>query len=151
MRDTLDSPKTLSNIEGEMGLSGKEKFDPNLQDRMGFHLLKRRGYEAFLAKKISATEFGKRLAQEWASFPVLVDTKGSHRQIKRGQSYYAGDGLNRALLKPATVEEALSTILAMKPAVEPPIAQQSPSQPNWLASFIAVIVNLLKSIFSRKG
>lgn len=54
-------------------------MDPNLQDRLGYHLLKRRGYEQFIAGLINRTEFGTRLAQEWASFPVLAATKGAHR------------------------------------------------------------------------
>src|SRR5690606_10538618 len=91
MRDTLDAPKTLRDIEGEMGLSGKELFSPDLQDLMGYHLLKRRGYLDFVAGKLSVGAFGKNLAKEWASFPVLADTKGASRLIKRGQSYYAGD------------------------------------------------------------
>ncbi len=34
---------------------------------------------------------------EWASLPVLADSQGDRQRIRRGQSYYAGDGLNRAL------------------------------------------------------
>jgi len=107
MRDTLDKPGTVQDIEGEMGLTGKELFSPDLQDRMGFHLLKRRGYAAFMSGKIDRVEFGKRLAQEWASFPVLAPTKGSKRWVNRGQSYYAGDGLNKSLVKPEQVEDVL--------------------------------------------
>ena len=40
-----------------------------------------------MAGKISRTEFGKRLAMEWASFPVLTYTKGAYRSVTRGQSY----------------------------------------------------------------
>lgn len=99
--------KTLQDLSRELRLSGKQMFDPDLQDRLGYHLLKRRGYVEFMAGQISVNEFAKRLAMEWASFPVLVATKGQHQQLKRGQSYYDGDALNKALVKPEVIEEVL--------------------------------------------
>lgn len=78
----------------------------------GYALLLRRGYELFAAGKLTRTEFGKRLAQEWASFPVLIATRGKHREVERGQSFYAGDGLNKALVKPEKVEAILDQVLA---------------------------------------
>lgn len=105
--------KTLTELKLELGLSDVQIFSPDLQDRLGFHLLKRRGYREFIVGQITANEFGKRLAQEWASFPVLTDTKGASRQLKRGMSYYAGDGLNKSLVKPEKVEEVLAEVLAV--------------------------------------
>ena len=99
--------KTLQDLARELGLSGKQVFDPDLQDRLGYHLLKRRGYEEYMAGKITMTELAKRLAMEWASFPVLTATKGQHQQLKRGQSYYDGDALNKALVKPEAIETVL--------------------------------------------
>ncbi|MBX8785507.1 glycoside hydrolase family 104 protein, partial [Ochrobactrum sp. GRS2] len=90
--------KTLQDLSRELRLNGRQIFDPDLQDRLCYHLLKRRGYEEFMAGTISMTEFAKRLAMEWASFPVLAATKGQHQQLKRGQSYYDGDALNKALV-----------------------------------------------------
>ncbi len=101
---------TLQDLSRELGLRGTQIFDANLQDRLGYHLLKRRGYDLFIAGKISRTEFGKRLAQEWASLPVLAATQGAHRQLKRGQSYYAGDALNKSLVTPAKVEAVLNKV-----------------------------------------
>lgn len=101
---------TLQDLSKELGLRGTQIFDANLQDRLGYHLLKRRGYDLFIAGKISRTEFGKRLAQEWASLPVLAATQGAHRQLKRGQSYYAGDALNKSLVTPAKVEAVLNKV-----------------------------------------
>lgn len=113
MRDTLDKPGTLQDIEGEMGLTGKELFSPDLQDRMAFHLLKRRGYLAYMNGKLSRAEFGKRLAQEWASLPVLASTKnGKGRTVFRGQSYYANDGLNNSLVSADKFEAVLDEALA---------------------------------------
>lgn len=104
---------TLRDLMKELGLRGSLKFDPDLQDWLGFHLLQRRGYGEFIAGKISRTEFGKRLAQEWASFPVLAATKGRHRTVKRGQSFYVGDSLNKALVEPETVEAILDRAIAL--------------------------------------
>ncbi len=99
--------KTLQDLSRELRLNGRQIFDPDLQDRLGYHLLKRRGYEEFMAGSISMTEFAKRLAMEWASFPVLAATKGARGQIKRGQSYYDGDALNKALVTPEAIEAVL--------------------------------------------
>lgn len=102
---------TLKGLISELKLSTSLKFDADLQDRLGYHLLRRRGYDAFVFGRIDATEFGKRLAQEWASFPVLKGTRGSERNVTRGQSYYAGDGLNKSLVKPEQVEAVLKRVL----------------------------------------
>ena len=120
---------TLQDLSKELGLSGSQKLDPDLQDRLAYHLLKRRGYEAFMAGQISRTEFGKRLAQEWASFPVLAATKGQKRQVQRGQSYYAGDGLNKALVKPEKVEAVLDQAKAAGNAVAPANPTPTPASP----------------------
>lgn len=128
---------TLAGLADELGLSGTQKLDAGLQDRLAYHLLKRRGYEAFMADQIGRAEFGKRLAMEWASFPVLAGTQGAHRQVSRGQSYYAGDGLNKSLVKPEEVEAVLDAVLTapQKPAepipapVAPPLPDYAPPPP----------------------
>lgn len=94
----------------ELHLRGTQIFDPDLQERLFYHLLKRRGYEEYMADKISRTEFGKRLAQKWASFPALSDTKGAHRNLQRRQFNYEGDKLNKALVKPERLEAVLDRV-----------------------------------------
>lgn len=126
---------TLQDLSRELGLRGTQIFDPDLQDRLGYHLLKRRGYEEFMAGKINRAEFGKRLAQEWASFPVLTAVQGAHRIVKRGETYYAGDALNKALVTPAKVEAILDKVKAAGNAVAPVLeAQPSPPSPAQQAS-----------------
>lgn len=110
---------TLQDLSKELGLRGNQLFDADLQDRLGYHLLKRRGYDAFMTGKIGAVEFGKRLAQEWASLPVLAAAKGAHRQVARGQSFYAGDGVNKKLVTPERVEAMLAKVKAAKPETRP--------------------------------
>jgi len=144
---------TLQGLVTEMRLTGGEYLDANMQDRMGFHLLKRRGYNEFVAGKIGLVEFGKRLAQEWASLPVLADTRGAHRDVKRGQSYYSGDALNKSLVSPTTFEIALRTklpgtvgitILPPTPPTPPPDVPLFPPStvkaPGLFSRFVAALV-----------
>lgn len=115
---------TLGGLKTELRLRGGQVLDPNLQDRLGFHLLKRRGYESFVSGRMDVVEFGKRLAQEWASFPVLAAVKGAHQPLTRGQSYYAGDRLNKALVPPERVEAVLAEVLELaKASAAAPIAK----------------------------
>jgi muramidase (phage lysozyme) len=85
-----------------------ELFDGECQDRLALRLLERRGWTRFIAGRMSRAAFALELAKEWASFPVLTATAGAHRQLKRGQSFYAGDGLNKALVSPEAVEAVLA-------------------------------------------
>lgn len=124
MRDTLDAPGTLRDIEGEMGLTGEELFSPELQDLMAFHLLKRRGYLKFMAGSISTVQFALNLAKEWASFPVLKRVKGAHRMVNRGETFYAGDKLNKALVPPEKIEQVLAKVAA---AGKAPRREQEPA------------------------
>lgn len=150
---------TLQDLAKELGLKGTQIFDPNFQDRLAFHLLKRRGYEDFMAGKISRTEFGKRLAQEWASFPVLIAAQGAHRKVQRGETYYAGDELNKALIKPEAVEALLDKVKALGVAMSPPPTapeqeEQPPISPDTSTSPSASIgfwADLLKAILSFFG
>jgi muramidase (phage lysozyme) len=114
MANTLDAPKTLGDLMGELGLQGTEIFNSDMQDWLAFHLLKRRGYVQWMQGQITDQQFALRLAMEWASFPVLAACKGAHRNLKRGQSYYAGDGVNKALVKPEQIEKLLETAKAGK-------------------------------------
>lgn len=121
---------TMKSLKKDLGLTGKEVLTPDFQDFLGYALMKRRGYYRFLTGKMSLVDYGKAIAQEWASFPVLADCQGQKRWVVRGQSYYSGDGLNKSLLKPERVEEALRYAFEMdksKPGVVP--VKESPMEP----------------------
>ena len=120
--------KTLQDLSRELRLNGRQVFDPDLQDRLGYHLLKRRGYEEFMAGTISMTEFAKHLAMEWASFPVLAATKGAHGQLKRGQSYYDGDALNKALVTPEAIEAVLRKAKAAGNSLPAPVTEKKEAE-----------------------
>lgn len=106
---------TLQGLAAEYptDINGATVFNGDIQDRLGYALLLRRGYVAFMAGRMSRMEFGKRLAMEWASFPVLAPCQGSERAVHRGQSYYAGDGQNKALVDPRKVEAVLDIVMKM--------------------------------------
>jgi muramidase (phage lysozyme) len=103
--------KTLKSLKRKLGLTGTELFNEGMQDKLGIALLERRGLNDFKRGTISAEEFGTRLAKEWASFPVLMETKRGDTPIKVGQSYYRGVGSNRSLFKETELKE-YSTFLA---------------------------------------
>lgn len=92
--------KTLAGLIDEMGLPLSQKFDETTQDSLALHLLKRRGLLLFLDGKISESTFILRLSQEWASLPKDAS----------GKSYYAGDGLNKALVNYASVQYAVRQV-----------------------------------------
>ncbi|GAA2867570.1 muramidase (phage lysozyme) [Aminobacter niigataensis] len=159
---------TLIDLSKELHLSGAPVFNADFQDRLGYHLLKRRGYEAFMAGKISRSEFGKRLAKEWASLPVLAPTQGGSRKVSRGQSFYAGDGLNKSLVKPETVEALLDRVrVAVGQPVQPEptkpvMSAPAPAEPSLqkpqttelakgLAFWLQLIGKAIAALFSKKG
>jgi muramidase (phage lysozyme) len=150
---------TLKDLRKELGLLDGQVFDANLQDRLGYHLLKRRGYEQFMSGKIGTVEFGKRLAQEWASLPLLAPANGN----TRGESYYDGDGLNKSLTTPETIEALLTKVKAAGngPVSAPPLPDyehfpepprtipvsdkheaKPRGGPNWLALAIILFIAL---------
>src|SRR5690606_22390784 len=92
-------------------LSGKEIFNETLQDDLAVALMIRRGYLRYLRNEITAVTFANNLAKEWASLPVVIDMQGSSRKVKKGQSYYAGDGLNKALHDP---DKVLAKVMALR-------------------------------------
>lgn len=98
---------TLQDLKKTENLSGREIFTPDLQDRLGYALLKRRGYTQWVNGTINHDSFMIGLAKEWASFPVPFDMQGAHRKVKRGETYYAGDKLNKSLVDAGTVWNTL--------------------------------------------
>lgn len=120
---------TLLSLIQELGVPLSAKFAPDLQDRFGFALLKRRGWDQFAATKLPLRAFGNNLAKEWASWPVLSDVTGAHREVKRGESYYAGDGINASLARATEAEAVLAEVLnelTRSPATPIPVPTPMP-------------------------
>jgi len=103
----VDQPnaRTLSGLVKRMGLTGDELFTPQLQDEMALNLLKGRGLDKFLSGDLDADSFANKVAREWASLPVLKEDRRRGRTIKIGQSYYSGDGINKAFRGKKQLEE----------------------------------------------
>ena len=107
-------PPVIMEQAKSVGLNiNTEPFSPENQDKMIVHRMKKyRHFDKFISGALSIVDFAKNLAMEFASFPVLERTKGHRKTVDRGQSYYAGDGLNKSLISPESVESVLSELTA---------------------------------------
>ena len=85
-----------------------ELFNEACQDRAGVGLLERRGLSNYRSGQISAEQFAQNLSMEWASFPAI--TRDKRGRAATGQSYYAGDGLNKSLTSISQVMAAVKAI-----------------------------------------
>jgi muramidase (phage lysozyme) len=106
------------------------RFTPDVQDALIISILRRsRGLDQWKAKSLPTDRFMIRLAQEFASIPVPYAMQGHSRQVNKGQSYYAGDGLNKAHHDPDTFYQELVDILNGGPgtAATIPIDSSGPS------------------------
>ena len=99
--------KTLEGLVRDMRLSWSSKFDRDMQDAMAMHLLERRGLRRYQDGEISLDDFAHEVAKEWASFPRVLGNDPE-------RSYYAGDGLNKALVSINDVRTAIAAIPAVQ-------------------------------------
>jgi muramidase (phage lysozyme) len=121
---------TLADLKTKCALSGEEIFTPELQDELGYELLRRRGYQPWIDGKTTTDTMMVGLAREWASFPVPSRMKGAHRVVQRGETYYAGDALNRALIAPDVVWLACEAARNAKPKPPPDPIPPKPEYPD---------------------
>lgn len=103
MEDTLRGLKS----QGKVG--GNELFNEATQDRLATTLMERRGLNDFQAGRISQDQFAQNLSMEWASLPAIFSDKRGRPAT--GQSYYAGDGLNRSHL---TRNQVLASVRGLR-------------------------------------
>jgi len=68
-----------------LGLTGDEKFTPQLQDQLAMVLFERRGLGKYLKGELSEHDFMLNLSQEWAALP----------DPNTGRSFYDKDGTNK--------------------------------------------------------
>ncbi|TAX22764.1 hypothetical protein ELI02_34010 [Rhizobium leguminosarum] len=104
---------TLDRLIDRLTLQGSDtRFTTEIQDSMAIKLLEARGLLRFRSNQISVEAFGNEVAKEWAAMPVLTAIVGSKGiNLQRGQSYYSGDGLNKAR---ASSDEFTAALLAVK-------------------------------------
>ena len=102
------------------GLTGSDKFSPSNQDKMAIALIeKKRGVTMEMLKE-NPVEAAKRLSMEWAGLPVLSSTTGRSRVVQAGQSYYAGDGLNKATVSTEELSGAMGQVVKPPPTPATP-------------------------------
>ncbi|RWI06816.1 MAG: hypothetical protein EOQ89_03540 [Mesorhizobium sp.] len=111
---------TLRDLRRDLGLSGDEVFDADMQDRLGMALLERRGLSRWQAGQMSDEQFMRGLSAEWASLPT-ASGRGTYRGQRVGVNAQgvrtvlgqvkSGKGVQVASLDPAAgVAEALGSV-----------------------------------------
>ena len=98
---------TLKGLVQQLNIDTNQPFNETMQDKMAVALLERRGATEYVNNQIDEQQFAAELAKEWAALPRVVGDRPE-------QSYYAGDGLNRALV---TSKEVLQAASAIRPLV----------------------------------
>ncbi|MDE2102807.1 MAG: hypothetical protein KGL39_36520 [Patescibacteria group bacterium] len=93
---------TLDSLKQSLKLTGREIFDVAFQDDLAYALMVRRGINSYYGGTLTAEGFCNNLAKEWASLPVVTTIQGAHRLVTPGQSYYAGDGINKSGHSPSS-------------------------------------------------
>lgn len=86
---------TLRTMRQQLGLTGREKFDADMQDRLACYLLGQRGIDKWLAGRLKLETLINNLAMEWASIPTT-----------EGQGHYEGQnaGVSLSQVKSALAE-----------------------------------------------
>ena len=117
---------TLKGVAKQENLdTSSTKFTPEIQERLFKRTLVNRGLEDYKSGKISKEQFQNNLAMEFASIPVATDIhrpagKGyTARNIKAGESYYAGVGGNKSLVQPQVVTKLLEDLKSPTLSVQP--------------------------------
>lgn len=122
---------TLREIYAPAGLSIDDYFSVENQDKLAIYLLNRRGLKDYMRGHITQEQLANNIAMEWASFPVVTG-------IKKGRSYYAGDGLNKALVSVDEVMDAIGKIKDVEHVVVGPELKKE----NWLVALIKRIFGM---------
>ena len=131
---------TLKGLVRNLGLTGDELFNEEMQDRMAFSLLEGRGWGKFIRGSITAEQFADNVAKEWAALPLTTGPR-------RGLTAYPPN--NRAL---CSVEEYLEAIWQARqdhmdnwPKPTPKPAQDSGvSVWSLVRRFLSLIIKILR-------
>ena len=93
-------PKTLKHLVAKLGLSGNQRFSPEIQDALSDVLLVNAGYIQAQSGLMPRHTFMNNLAKIWAGLPTTS-----------GKSYYDGYAGNRASITWAEFEAEMKLIL----------------------------------------
>lgn len=144
--------KTLMGLVERTKLPGSTKFSPDVQDRLGYELLTLRGWQAFTSGQVTPSAFALELAKEWASMPVLSTVKGAHRTVTRGESYYAGDGVNKSQKDAEELEAILKKVRPARSTEAPEVTKSFPEKGARNNEVVAQVQRRLKELgYSEVG
>lgn len=111
IKKTLESAINIAGLD-----TARTRFTAEIQDYLILAVLKNsRGLNRWVDGTLSSADFQLNLAREFASVPVPYDTQGANRFVRKGECYYAGDGLNAAGHKADCFIQSLDDILAGGP------------------------------------
>jgi len=113
---------TLRTMRQQLGLTGREKFDADMQDRLACYLLGQRGIDKWLANRLSLDTLIGNLALEWASIPK-----------PNGKGHYQGQnaGVSVSMVKAALAEVAKRHAQGQPKVVEKvPVTVETPVVPQ---------------------
>ena len=96
---------TLKGLVQQLNIDTDQPFNEAMQDRMAVALLERRGATEYVNNQIDERQFAAELAKEWAALPKIIGDRPE-------QSYYASDGLNKALVGVDEILRAASAVSA---------------------------------------
>lgn len=134
---------TLRTMRQQLGLTGHEKFDADMQDRLACYLLGQRGIDKWLAGRLKTDTLIDNLAQEWASIP-RTDGKGHYE----GQNA----GVSVSQVKAALAEVARRHAEGQPKVVEKvPVTVETPVVPKQIDKEVRQKTNWLTSIFGAGG
>lgn len=104
--------RTLRECVGYLGVDpARTRFTPDVQDALILARLREfRQLDEWLSGTLPTDRFMIKLAQEFASMPVPYAMQGHTRRVQKGESYYAGDSLNRSNHDPDTLYQELEDI-----------------------------------------
>jgi len=94
---------TLSELIATQDIDPAQTFDEPTQDKFAIALLERRGSVEYVNQELPTEQFAANLAMEWAALPKVIGDNGD-------ASYYAGDGLNYALVDKEDILEAVQQL-----------------------------------------
>lgn len=121
---------TLRECVQQSGLPLDTRFTPDVQDYLIITRLKNtRKYDSWKSGGITDDVFMIELAKEFASVPVPYTMQGNRRVVNKGQSYYAGDGLNKANHDPDYFLQELANIRTGGPGATVTLSIQPGSLP----------------------
>ena len=96
---------TLKGLVQQLNIDTNQPFNETMQDKMAVALLERRGATEYVNNQIDERQFAAELAKEWAALPKIIGDRPE-------QSYYAGDGLNKALVGVDEILRAVNAVSA---------------------------------------